>query len=80
MVWGLNRWSSPPLRNLWSPLLASCILMSRPRGSKAALWRASTSAWMSSSPMPPTRLTVPVKYLSMTSFEMPTASKIWLPW
>ncbi len=30
--------------------------------------------------MPPTRLTVPVKYLSMTSLEMPTASKIWLLW
>ena len=80
MVCGLNRCSSLPLRNLWAPPSESSMLMSSPSGSKAALCWASTSAWMSSRPMPPTRLTVPVKYLSMTSFEMPTASKIWLLW
>ena len=34
---------------------------------------------MSSRVIPPTRLTVPVKYLSMTSAEIPMASKIWEP-
>ena len=31
------------------------------------------------SPTPPTREAVPVKYLSMTSWFRPTASKIWAP-
>jgi hypothetical protein len=31
-------------------------------------------------PMPPTRLTVPVKYRSITSFDRPTASKIRADW
>ena len=35
---------------------------------------------LSSRVMPPTRLTVPVKYRSTTSCDRPMASKIWLPW
>ncbi len=30
--------------------------------------------------MPSTREAVPVKYVSMTRRESPTASKIWAPW
>ena len=39
-----------------------------------------TSLAISSSVIPPTRLTVFVKYLSITSLLIPMASKIWEPW
>ncbi len=42
-------------------------------------WRSATSSASTSSPTPPIRLTVPVKYSSTTSAARPTASKIWAP-
>ena len=49
-----------------------------PRGYAVACRRATSSAIVSSS-MPPSLETVPVKYLSTTVCESPTASKIWAP-
>ena len=46
---------------------------------KAMAWWAATSVARTSSPTPPSRLTVPVKQSSTTSSPMPIASKIWAP-
>ena len=80
MVWGLYIWSSWPLRALWTPVESRVSSTSSPRGSKARVWFLSTRASISFKPMPPTRETVPVKYWSITSLEMPMASKIWADW
>ena len=81
-VSGLYIWSSLslPERSLCSPTLSSVVSTPSPSGSNAWLWRYSTPSLISSRPIPPTRLTVLVKYLSITSFLMPTASNICDDW
>jgi hypothetical protein len=46
---------------------------------KAASWLRMVSSAISNTPMPSTRLAVPVKYLSTVSLFRPMASNSWAP-
>jgi hypothetical protein len=48
-------------------------------GRVATEWRIATAVAITSRPMPPSRLTVPVKYFSTSSSPRPIASKICAP-
>ena len=72
--------ASSPLLSLCSPILSSVSSTCSPSGSNAWLCLYSTSSEISDNPIPSTGETVFVKYLSITDFEIPTASKICADW
>ncbi len=79
-VFGLKRWISPSRRHWYSPPTSrSRWASSVGRSRWESRWRWATSSARTSSPTPPIRETVPVKYSSMTSGARPTASKTWAP-
>ena len=71
-------WYWPCARSWYSPPISSS---SGPSSTppNARQWRSKTSRPSSSSPTPPMREAVPVKYRSMTPLSRPTASNIWAP-
>ena len=76
MVSGFHMWCSPSRRHEYTPptgrrSLCGC---GKPRA-----WRVSVSRASTSSPIPPMRDAVPVKWRSTSERDSPTASKIWAP-
>ena len=75
---GVHMCSSPRVRQAYSPP-ASSMLASTGSSPKAALCMRIASSAISNTPMPSTRLAVPVKYFSMVSLFRPMASNSWAP-
>ena len=79
-VSGLNRCTSPSRRHWYSPPTSSRRwVRSAGLAGYARACRAATSAAISSRPIPPIRLLVPVKCRSTSSPSSPIASKTWAP-
>ncbi len=70
---GLHMCSSPRARQAYSPP-ASSMVSSTGSSPNAALCMRMASSAISNTPMPSTRLAVPVKYLAMVSVFRPMAS------
>ncbi|MCY1522712.1 hypothetical protein D9M68_575770 [compost metagenome] len=78
MASGVHMCSSPRVRQAYSPP-ASSMLASTGSSPKAALCMRMASSAISKTPMPSTRLAVPVKYLFTVSVFRPMASNSWAP-
>jgi hypothetical protein len=78
MASGVHMCSSPRVRQAYSPP-ASSIVDSTGSSPKAARCRRIASSAISNTPMPSTRLAVPVKYFSIVSLFRPMASNSWAP-
>ncbi|MPM45612.1 hypothetical protein SDC9_92300 [bioreactor metagenome] len=73
MASGDHMCSSPRARQAYSPPAASMV-SSTGSSLKAAMWLRMASSAISNTPMPSTRLAVPVKYLFTVSLFRPTTS------
>ncbi|EWS65589.1 hypothetical protein Y695_01161 [Hydrogenophaga sp. T4] len=78
MASGVHMCSSPRARQAYSPPVSSMVA-STGLSLKAALCMRMASSAISNTPMPPTRLDVPEKYLSTVSLLRPMASNSWAP-
>ncbi len=77
---GLNKWRSPSLRHEYSPPVGNKFSTAiRLASGKPSRWRNTASCAIWSKLKPWIRLTVPVKYSSITSELIPRASKICAP-